>query len=201
MQRTLLSITVFLVAAAAPGQIRSVTLGITTHCPYGVGGCWAEIRNGLNLPDAIEAIPKRPDTGTQTFNLAMRSTWVPDPGLFARNFTNMNVGVDVRGVEAMVDGLVEMAGTNLVLRITNNATVLRLAPLTQKVQWDVKRKRPEPATRAELKAFRKLAADARQDIAYIRVTGPLLQQNSPAEGEPHLLLQVRKFEHLGPPSL
>ena len=180
-----------LLAAGASGQVRTVTLGITTHCPYGVGGCWAEIRNGLNLPDAIEAIPQRPDTTTQTFNLHMRQTWTPDPDLFAKNFRAMNVGVDVRGVEAMVDGTLQIQGTNLVLRASDNGPALQLAPLTRKIQWDLKRKRPEPLTHAERKAFQKLAA--LKDPGRIRVTGPLVRSGSA------LTLEVRKFQEISQP--
>jgi galactose oxidase len=179
-----------LLASSALGQVRSVTLGITTHCPYGVGGCWAEIRNGLNLPEAIEALPQRPDTKTQTCSLYMREGWLPDPGLFARNFTNMNVGVDVRGVEAMVDGRVEMEGTNLVLRVKGSKAVLRLAPLERKVQWDLKRKRPEAATRSERKAFEKLVRVCRKEPGQARVTGPL-KASKPGDS---LIMEVRKFE-------
>src|SRR5687767_2082811 len=96
--------------SSAVAQVRTVTLGITTHCPYGVGGCFAEIKNGLDLPDAIAAFAKTPDTKAQTVDVHMRENWAPDPELFARNFKIMNVGVDVRGVEAMVDGVVERDG-------------------------------------------------------------------------------------------
>ena len=177
-----------LMATGGKGQVRTVTLGITTHCPYGVGGCWAEIRNGLNLPEAIEAIPQRPDTTTQTFDLHVRQSWTPDPGLFARNFAAMNVGVDVRGVEATVDGTLEREGTNMVLRASPNGPVLRLARLTQKVQWDVKRKRPEGVTRTERRAFERVSE--LREPGRVRVTGPLIRSGST------LTLEVRKFQAL-----
>jgi len=180
-----------MIATSASAQVRTVTLGITTHCPYGVGGCWAEIRNGLNLPEAIEAIPQRPDTTTQTFNLHVRESWSPDPDLFAKNFRLMNVGVDVRGVEAMVDGTLEQQGTNLVLRASNDGPVLRLAPLTRKVQWDVKRKRPEPPSRSERKAFEKIAAV--KHPGRLRITGPLTRTGST------LTLEVRKYQEISTP--
>src|SRR5687768_15746177 len=191
--KTIASLALGLAAPGAVGQVRSVTLGITTHCPYGVGGCWAEIRNGLNLPDAIEAIPQRPDTATQTFDLHMRQGWTPDPDLFAKNFRAMNVGVDVRGVEAVVDGSLEMQGTNLLLRSSDNGPVLRLVPLARKVQWDVKRKRPEPPTRSERKAFEKLAAGLQKEHGRVRVTGPLTRSGST------LTLEVRKFQEISTP--
>ena len=183
-----------LLSLGAVAQVRTVTLGITTHCPYGVGGCWAEIRNGLNLPGAIEGLPKRPDTTTQTCDLYMRDTWVPDPGLFARNFTNMNVGVDVRGVEAVVDGRLEADGTNLLLRVNGSGALLRLAPLRQKVQWDVKRKAPERPTRSEKKAFAKLTSEAGNGHGQVRVVGPLVADRSVSPNR--LSIEVRKFEKL-----
>lgn len=191
--KTIASFALGLAAQGAVGQVRSVTLGITTHCPYGVGGCWAEIRNGLNLPDAIEAIPQRPDTITQTFDLHMRHGWTPDPDLFAKNFRAMNVGVDVRGVEATVDGTLDMQGTNLLLRVNSGGPILRLAPLGQKIQWDVKRNRPEASTRSERKAFEKLAARFPKHSARVRVIGPLIRSG------PALTLGVRKFQEISTP--
>ena len=204
--------TILVIAALAlcgtwtQAQIRTVTLGITTHCPYGVGGCWAEIRNGLNLTNAIAAIPQKPDTKTQTFDLHMREDWKPDPSLFARNFKVMNVGVNVRGVEAMVDGVVEREGTNLVLRIHGNGVVIRLAPLTHTVQWDTKRNRAEAPTRAERKAYEKLAAQSKKQPFRVRVVGPLVQPTSAAtsaatttatkDAAGRQTLEVRKFELL-----
>jgi hypothetical protein len=63
-----------------------------------------------------------------------------------------------------------------------------LAPLTSKIQWDVKRKRPEPLTRAERKAFAKLVAC--KYPGRIRVTGPLVRSASA------LTLEVRKFQQI-----
>src|SRR6476620_2460617 len=95
-------------------QIRSVTLGLQTHCPYGIKGCWPEIRDGLESPKEILSISKGPDTQTGTCEVRMRDDWLPDPEFFAQNFTNVHIGVDVRGVELIVEGSLEMAGTNLV---------------------------------------------------------------------------------------
>jgi hypothetical protein len=182
----------------AHAQVRTVTLGITTHCPYGVGGCWAEIKNGLNLPEAIAAFPQRPDTKTQTFDLHMRESWTPDPGLFARNFRAMNVGVDVRGVEAVIDGVLTREGTNLVLRVSGAEAVIELAPLTRTVRWDTKRNRPEPLARAERKAFEKLARESHQ--RRVRITGPLLDPVAAGGSRPRQILEVRKFEVLKRPA-
>jgi hypothetical protein len=177
-----------------PAQIRSVTLGLQTHCPYGIKGCWPEIRDGLESPTEIRSISRGPDSQTSTCEVLMREDWLPDPDFFAQNFTNVHIGVDVRGVELMVDGSVEMAGTNLVLRVGGQDTVMELAPLTHKVQWDRERKQPEPMSALERDAFRTLSVDSTARRTLVRITGPLLKK-APGNGC-KLVLQVRKFEVL-----
>jgi hypothetical protein len=176
------------VGVKAMAQVRSVTLGIRTHCPYGIRGCWPEIRDGLETPKAITAITGDPDIKTDTCEVKMREDWNADPEMFQRNFLEMRIGVDVRGVEAVVDGHVAMEGTNLVLRVGSTGTVLVLAPLGQKVQWDKERKQPQVATHVEKNAFSELAARFKAQAGQVRITGPL---RSSASGR---ILEVRKFE-------
>jgi len=182
----------------ASAQIRSVTLGIQTHCPYGIKGCWPEIRDGLESPKEILSISKGPDTQTGTCEVLMREDWLPDPGFFAQNFTNVHIGVDVRGVEVMVEGSLEMAGTNLVLRVGGQDTFMELAPLTRKVQWDRERKQPEAISTTERDAFRTLSARSEAKGRAVRVTGPLLKERRASGDACKLVLQVRQFEVLAP---
>ena len=174
-------------AGQASAQVRFVTLGIRTHCPYGVRGCWPEIRDGLETPKAIDVICGEPDIRTDTLKVKMRDDWIADPEMFQRNFLDMHIGVDVRGVEATVDGRLEMQGTNLVLRWEGSSSALHLAPLQRKVQWDVQRKQPEVATPAEQKAFAELAAQFKKLSGTVRVVGPL---RNVANAQ---VLEVRKF--------
>lgn len=174
----------------ASAQVRLVTLGIRTHCPYGVRGCWPEIRDGLETPPAIDVICGEPDIRTDTIQVKMRNDWIADPEMFQRNFLDMHIGVDVRGVEATVDGRLEMQGTNLVLRWEGSSSALHLAPLKRKVQWDVKRKQPEAATPAEQNAFAELAAHFKKLTGNLRVVGPL---RNVANAQ---VLEVRQFEVL-----
>jgi hypothetical protein len=166
-----------------------VTLGIRTHCPYGIRGCWAEIRDGLERPEEITSICKEPDTRTDTCEVRMRENWVPDPDMFAKNFTNMHIGVDVRGVEITVDGSLQLLDTNLVLRLVGTDTPLYLAPLTRKVQWDIKRKQPEAPARAERQAFQRLARQFHGKTLRVRIVGPLKCGHNAQR-----VLEVRRFE-------
>jgi len=176
----------------AAAQVRSVTLGIRTHCPYGIRGCWPEIRDGLETPKSIVSICAEPDGKTDTCEVKMREDWVADPDMFQRNFLDMHIGVDVRGVEAEVDGWMEMQGTNLVLRLSDGNR-LRLMPLQQKIQWDKERKQPQAATAAEQSAFFNLAAQSKKTSSLVSVIGPL---RNAALGQPQRILEVRKFKVL-----
>jgi hypothetical protein len=176
-------------AIQAAAQVRFVTLGIRTHCPYGVRGCWPEIRDGLETPAGIDVICGEPDIRTDTCELKMRDDWIADPEMFQRNFLDMHIGVDVRGVEGTVDGKLEMQGTNLVLRWNGSSSALHLAPLQRKVQWDVQRKQPEAATSAEQQAFAELAAQFKK-LGPVRVVGPMRNVANVQ------VLEVRKFEPL-----
>ena len=194
----LLVLNVIFIRLEASAQIRSVTLGIQTHCPYGIKGCWPEIRDGLEAPKEILSISKGPDTQTGTCEVLMRQDWLPDPDFFAENFTNVHIGVDVRGVEVMVEGSLETAGTNLVLRVGGQDTVMELAPLRRKVQWDRERKQPEMISRAEREAFRTLSGNSAGKGKAVRVTGPLSKESPAAANGCKLVLQVRQFEILEP---
>jgi hypothetical protein len=178
--------------AESSAQIRSVTLGIRTHCPYGIRGCWPEIRDGLEAPSDIASIEGEPDATTDTCEVKMRDDWTADPEVFQQNFTNMRIGVDVRGVEIVADGYLERESRGLVLRIDGNNAPIELAPLKQKVQWDRDRKKPQLATRVEKEAFAKLKSRANHKPIRIRVIGPLVNAGKEKPGT--LFLQVRKFE-------
>lgn len=178
----------------AAAQVRSVTLGIRTHCPYGIRGCWPEIRDGLETPKVITSISEEPDIKTDTCEVKMREDWTADPDMFQRNFLEMRIGVDVRGVEAVVDGRIEMQGTNLVLRVSGTETVMHLIPLKQKVQWDKQRQQPAAATSAEKKAFADLASRVQKLSGPVRIIGPL--RNASSADQTHRVLEVRTFEIL-----
>jgi hypothetical protein len=179
----------------AAAQVRSITLGIRTHCPYGIRGCWPEIRDGLEAPSSIDVICGDPNAANDTCEVRMREDWLPDPAMFQQNFTEMRIGVDVRGVEAVVEGRLAPDGTNFVLHVGGRELVMRLAPLKQKVQWDKQRQQPEPATPAEQNAFRALIDQSSRIAGPIRVVGPL-RNVSTGSGPLRQVLEVRQFELL-----
>lgn len=111
-----------------------------------------------------------------------------DPFSLSNHIFNIRVGARLRGVEATVVGTVEPSGTNFVLRMPGINTVLRLAPLSRKVQQNVATKQPYPATPAEANAFATLTKNMKNPQTRT-ITGPLL---SAADGS--LVLEVRSIE-------
>lgn len=179
-------------ASPALSQVQSITLGIRTHCPYGIRGCWPEIRDGLESPKAITGITGEPDAQTDTCQVKMQEGWVADPEFFQRNFIEMRIGVDVRGVEAVVEGYLDTSGEAPILRVGKTQTVLQLTRLNTKVQWDKERKQPVPATFEEQGAFEALKQKASKHVGLVRITGPL----RPGVKKQAHTLEVRLFEFL-----
>lgn len=178
----------------AEAQIHSVTLGIRTHCPFGIRGCWPEIRDGLEAPPEIAAIIGEPDSKADTCEVKMRGDWIADPALFQRNFTTMRIGVDVRGVEIVADGFLERQGKKLFLRIDENDEPVELVSLKEKVQWDRERKQAQEPTRSEKHAFARLKGQTQSKPVRVRIVGPIVVAK---DGEPgRRILQVRKFDLL-----
>jgi hypothetical protein len=95
----------------------------------------------------------------------------------------------VRGVEATIDGeLVEKSG-RWTLKVPGSGELFYLEPLAQKVQWDTRGNRAQPATEAELSAYNRLTEQRQGRSGRLRVVGPLVRET---EGAPPLL-QVRQF--------
>jgi hypothetical protein len=103
----------------------------------------------------------------------------------------MRIGVDVRGVEIVVDGQLELVGKRLVLKVSGSEEPLELVPLKRKIQWDKKRNQAESATTAEKQAFGLLKEQTRGRPIRVRVTGPLALAKEAMPGK--CILEVRKF--------
>jgi hypothetical protein len=126
----------------------------------------------------------------------MRGGRLPDLRALARHISDLRVGARLRGVEATVVGHLAASGDDLLLTVAGTGEVVGLAPLRRKVQWDVPRKREEPATDEERTAFRRLLQQSRRArrSPVLRVVGPLIEG---AAGKP-MTLEVRQFSALAP---
>ena len=95
----------------------------------------------------------------------------------------------LRGVEAEVVGSLSGSKEAPVLNIARTGESVQLAPLTKKVQWDVKGRQVEPARRGERRAFARLMSRWDGSPTEIRVVGPLRAGRA---GDP-LHLEVRRY--------
>lgn len=95
----------------------------------------------------------------------------------------------LRGVEATVNGVLIQEKARWLVRASKTGETFVLAPLREKVQWDVKAKRRVPPTDKERSAFKSLAAKWRDKPVSVQVIGPVTK---PEEGKPPTL-EVREF--------
>ncbi len=115
---------------------------------------------------------------------------IPDLAAWRRVFREiLGQAFTIRGVEASIEGrLAEWAG-RLELTVEGSEEILGLASLTEKVQWDPRRRRPQKATREERGALARLSAEGKGRPGRIRITGPLRE----VEGGGPPLVEVREF--------
>jgi hypothetical protein len=126
---------------------------------------------------------------TETARLRTKGGRLPDVDAIARAITDAGVGGRLRGVEATIDGWLVQEGTALHLRLADKSATLRLAPLTGKVQWDVKQKRHETPTKEEALAHAELERQWKGQPLKVRIVGPLVREKDARLP----VLQVRQF--------
>jgi hypothetical protein len=141
------------------------------------------IREGLARLDGVAFISKHPDVKAGTCELRLEGGRFMDPLSLSNHVYNIRVGARVRGVEATIAGLVERSGTNFVLKPFGTNTVLKLAPLSRKIQNVAKQ--PQPATPRESKSFADLTKKLKKPRK-ATITGPLIDK-----GNGSLVLEVR----------
>ncbi len=114
---------------------------------------------------------------------------LPDLQALSRCIREVGDPFSVRGVEATVEGwLLEDSG-HLKLRLTHTGELMRLLPLSRKVQWDRRAKGPLAPTRGEGNACRDLAAKWKGKPFLVRVVGPLVEVGKGVLPD----LEVRQF--------
>ncbi len=92
------------------------------------------------------------------------------------------------------DGRVERRGSDWVFCLSGSDEKVRLVSLTEKVQLDTRKIRPEAPTDEESQAWDRLRRDWRSPAAFLRVSGPLVQPSR----ETAPTLEVRAFWWFSP---
>lgn len=175
------------VSAGARAEVLSLTLGIDVNSPYGISEPWATIRAGLLRLDYVESVAELPDRKTRTGEMRTKNGRVPDVDALATALRELGAGATLRGIEATITGTVSRDGKDLSLKVGKTGEILRLAPLTRRVQRDA-----IEITDKERNAFTELAS--RAEPAEVRITGPLRARAGQGSLQ---TLEVRTFEFSG----
>jgi hypothetical protein len=191
-QRVLWLALTALVAQACPtqGQVTRVDVGVTPTCPYGTDfPCWPGAKEALSELRGVRSVTSVPDSYNCTARVFLGHQGLPDVADWSTKFKNMVDRAYVfRGVEVTIHGSVESEDSKLVLRAPGLRQAVLLAPLQNKLQWNLRKnaaRQPEPDER---KAYRKLAAALRKTKnLQVELTGPI------RPGENGTILEVREF--------
>jgi galactose oxidase len=164
-------------AAPVSAQVsKTVVVGVTPTCPYGLGACAAGAREGLKRLEGVRLVANAADTYNCTFEVRLESESLPDLDRWRHQFKEVVGEAFVfRGVEITVTGTVAEQDGVVILDVKGLRPPIALAPLEHKLQWHFRKRtarQPEPA---EADAYRHLRADAGKagSAAKFEITGPL----------------------------
>ncbi|MEM7165773.1 MAG: hypothetical protein AAF581_09930 [Planctomycetota bacterium] len=134
---------------------------------------------------------------TWTGQLQMADGRLPNFKALKKELVAVGMGCTLRGVEASLVGELFTRDSVPHLRVEATGEVMRLAPLTYKVQWDVAGKREAPITEDERGAHARLQASWRNSAKgnSVEVVGPVGALRGTGDGA-YRVLQVRQFREL-----
>jgi galactose oxidase len=155
-------------------------IGLTSKCPYGLGACWGGAYEALVKLEGVSAVRPVANAEDSTADVYLGNDTLPNIDRWAEQIARTaNGSYDLRGVEVSVTGVPVRRAGGLVLTGPLFAAPLPLRPLgdTDKVQFDLAKRRARAATPREKAAFDDLAkrAGAVSDATPVRVTGPLVR--------------------------
>jgi hypothetical protein len=165
------------------------TVGIDTICPYGLAGCWPEVREPITKVPGVTTVSEAIDLHTLTCKVEMQKGLMLDLKVL-RDGLRKRVGnsFTVRGVEATLHGYLVRDGSDLALQLCGDTNIFRLAPLRQKVQTDDTKLAQWPSE-DEFCAYGRLIFEYNGQSCSLRITGPLVDQ-----GDGRTILEVRQFQ-------
>jgi hypothetical protein len=174
------------------GQVRDVVVGVTPTCPEGFGTCWAGIYAGLRTLDNVQLVSKNPDEYNCTVSVRLKKSNLPDLESWRQHFLSKNDRqIAVRGAEVTLEGEVRKESDKaLVCNVPDIDKPLRLAPLQNKLQWNLKKGRargPEPEEAAAFSSLAKQLGASDASTMRVMLVGPL---QSTKDG---VVLEVREF--------
>src|SRR6185295_18779271 len=167
---------------SASAQVREVVVGVTPTCPYGLTGCWGGASEGLSRLTGVESVGKSPDAYNSTAHVYLKDRdALPDVEKWRQDFKSVaNDAYGFRGVEVTIEARVISQDETLSLRLPNQKSELRLAPLKHKLQWNFKKGRarqPEPDETTAYDSLQAAARKAPKGELPVLITGSLVQRD------------------------
>jgi hypothetical protein len=169
------------VAEAAKGT--AVVVGITGTCPYGIAACWGGAHEALHRLEGVDLVNPIPNADDSTAEVFLEDERVPVLDRWHEQFRSIvNGRYALRGVEVILQGVIEERDGQLVLVGSGQRPSLQLVPLVaaDKIQWNHTAQTLKPLEEGEALAYERLAAASRSlpDGQQVTVTGPLKQTDA-----------------------
>ncbi len=175
-------------------KFADINLGMRVSSPYGLGEPWSEARTSLQKFRGISGVAELPDSVNSFARIQTANGRVPDFAALNAYVAGIGIGAEIRGAEIALDGHIVQQNGQLALKLAGVSQNLPLAPMTHKIQWDLRQQRDAEPTTQEREAYERLAALSTRPNTPVRITGPVVQT---ADG--WTLLEVRVFE-VNPPT-
>jgi hypothetical protein len=175
-----------------------VTVGLTPHCLYGLGACWAGAHAALTTLTGVAEVRPIANAEDSTGEVYLSDEGLPDLDRWPEEFARAaNGSYDFRGVEVTITGTAQQHNGILNLTAPSLDHPVALKPLVSgvKVQWDSDTGEARPVTDSELASYQEVEAryrDRTGEAEQIRVTGPLTKTDT------EWILYVRVVEPVEP---
>jgi len=167
----------------------ALDLGIRVSSPYGLGDSWLEVRHSLIQFTGFARIAEPPDALNSVVTVHPHFGGLPDLNALGALLSDSGVGAAITGIEATLEGRLESPNGQLALRIEESDAPIPLAPLTRKIQWDLRQQCLAKASDEEREAYHMLLAQSPNGAPKVRVTGPVIE----SADRTSKLLEVRSF--------
>jgi galactose oxidase len=184
-----MKIAVLLLALIIPASAEDnlFTLGVDTRCLYGLAPCWGKVREPVSMVEGVEWVSDTAESTAWTGQFKTAGGKLPDIAAIKEMIHRFNGDqFSYRALEGTLVGKVEKVGGVVTFK-SDAGDVVRLGGLREKVQWDVKSRRPFTISGAEKTAFSKLKVGAKAAARAVKVTGPLRAEST------GWVMEVREF--------
>jgi galactose oxidase len=158
-----------------------VVVGLTSRCPYGLAACWGGAYQTLKTMKGVDAVKAVANTEESTAEVFLIGNGLPDIDSWRATFREMAKGsYDFRGAEVTLTGTVQLQNGGLMFSGPGWLVHLDALGRTEKVQWDLSRRKPAEPTPAETVAYDRLLERVRVsgELPSVPITGPLLSETN-----------------------